>query len=171
MLTGEQENWLVTLSDTSPVRIVPFDGAAKERFRRVAERIHAALGQDVRVEHHGATILGISGQDEIDVYLPVAPDEFDMLVLSLKAFFGEPRSLYPGRRARFVTEEAGKHIDIFPINEACEDWKNLLIFESYLKVHPETLEQYRELKESLDGASVREYYRRKIEFINQTVKI
>ncbi len=128
------------------------------------------MGNDVRIEHHGATSLDISGQDEVDVYLPTATDGFDELVESLHPLFGEPRSLYPMRRARFVTEEGGKHIDIFPINEESDDWKSMVKFETILKENPEKLEEYRKLKENGNGLTVQEYYRRKLEFINSMLQ-
>lgn len=170
MLTSEQEKWINHLSDTDVVTVIPFDSSTAEKFELVRARIQEALGEHVRVEHHGATSLGISGQDEIDVYLPVSPARFDALVESLKPLFGEPRSFYPLKRARFVTEEDGKHIDIFPINEESDDWKNLVKFETILRSDPAKLEAYKILKESGNGLSTREYYRRKLEFINEILK-
>lgn len=170
MLTPEQEKWIEHLSDTDTISIVPFDVTANEKFEQVRARILQVLGERVRVEHHGATSLGISGQDEIDVYLPVSQEGFESLVQSLKPLFGEPRSYYPSKRARFVTTEEGKHIDIFPINEESDDWKNLVKFETILQSDPAKLEEYRKLKESGDGLSTREYYRRKLAFINEILK-
>ena len=115
--------------------------------------------------------MGISGQDEIDVYIPVAPSKFNKLIPSLTQLFGEPRSHYPLERARFVTIENGKHVDVFLINKDSDGWLNGLKFEKYLKSHPKALEAYRKLKESGNGLSTREYYRRKIEFINQILDL
>lgn len=171
MLTPEQEKWLAHLSDSDTISMVPFDVTANEKFEQVRARIQTELGENVRVEHHGATSLGISGQDEIDVYLPVSQDGFESLVQSLKTIFGEPRSYYPSKRARFVTTEEGKHIDIFPVNEGSDDWKNLVKFENILRNNPTKLEEYRKLKESGNGLSTREYYRRKLEFINEILGI
>lgn len=171
MLTSEQEKWIAHLSDTDTISIVPFDETANEKFERVRARIQTELGENVRVEHHGATSLWISGQDEIDVYLPVSQEDFESLVQSLKPTFGEPRSYYPQKRARFVTIEEGKHIDIFPVNEDSDDWKNLLKFETILRNNPAKLEEYKKLKESGDGLSTQEYYRRKLEFINETYNL
>jgi GrpB-like predicted nucleotidyltransferase (UPF0157 family) len=170
MLIFEQEKWIEHLSDTDAIFIVPFDATTEEKFQRIKAKIQEALGGNVRVEHHGASSLGISGQDEIDVYIPTAPDSFDEVVDSLKGIFGEPRSLYPLRRARFVTEEEGKHIDIFPINEESDDWKDLVKFETILRNDPIKLGEYRKLKESGNGLTTREYYRRKIEYINEILK-
>ncbi|MCR4275541.1 MAG: GrpB family protein [Candidatus Wolfebacteria bacterium] len=167
MLTLEQEKWIAHLSDENKIIIVPFDPTAEEKFQKVKQRINDSIGREVPVEHRGATSLGISGQDEIDVYIPIPSARFNSLVDPLKNIFGEPKSLYPLERARFVTEENGKHIDVFLINEEHDGWKNAVKFEEYLRSHPEALEKYRQLKEDGNGLSVREYYRRKTEFINE----
>ncbi len=167
MLTPEQEKWIDHLSDTDVISIVPFDPTVEEKFRKVKTRIQHALGSDVNVEHHGASSLGISGQDEIDVYLPIEPEQFETLINNLKSLFDEPRSYYPLKRARFVTEVDGKHIDVFLINKESDDWKNMLEFEALLRENHKILKEYKNMKELGNGLSTREYYRRKLEFINQ----
>jgi len=116
VLSPEQQKWIDRLSDQDLVVIKPFDPGAAGKFEAVRQKILAVLGVDVQVEHRGATSLGISGQDEIDVYIPVPEDAFEGLIAPLSAAFGEPRSHYPRDRARFVQIEDGKHVDIFLIN-------------------------------------------------------
>ncbi len=64
-----------------------------------------------------------------------------------------------------------KHIDVFLINEARSDWSNMVRFENYLKTHLETLDRYRRLKEVDVGLTVRDYYLKKLEFINEVLEI
>ena len=75
---------------------------------------------------------------------------------------GPVGSSYPLQRAHFKTEVEGKHIDIFLTNREHKDWQDGVTFYDYLKSHPKALEEYRLLKESMQGATVRDYYRRKI---------
>jgi GrpB-like predicted nucleotidyltransferase (UPF0157 family) len=171
MLTASQEKWIAHLSDQDRVTILPFDPSATQKFAAVKQKIQLALGAGVRVEHCGATSLEISGQDEIDVYVPIPEEQFDSFLAPLSEAFGPPRSHYPLDRARFVTEESGKHIDVFLINQSCRSWLDGRIFENYLRSHPEALEQYRLLKESGHGLCTREYYRRKILFINEILSL
>lgn len=170
MLTPEQEKWIAHLSDKDNINISQFDPTAEETFQNVKARIQDALGEDIPIEHHGATSLGISGQDEIDVYMPVSPERFTPLIPALKQLFGEPRSMYEQERIRFSVGEDGKHIDVFLVNQEHDGWKNLVRFEGYLKSHPEALKAYKLLKEEGHGLSIREYYRRKNEFINQILE-
>lgn len=124
------------------------------------------LGSEVQFEHHGASSMGISGQDEIDTYIPVDVTVFDEYISKLTKVFGEPRKIYPNDRAHFIAREEGKRIDIYLINKEALSWTDGVKFENYLKTHPDALEKYRILKEEGNGLSTREYYRRKIEFIN-----
>jgi GrpB-like predicted nucleotidyltransferase (UPF0157 family) len=170
MLREDQKKWIDHLSGDSKIKIVPFDSSSQEKFEKVKLLIQSKLGNEVQVEHRGATSFGISGQDEIDIYIPVSPDKFNEYLDPLTELFGEPQSYYALERAKFVTSEAGKHVDVFLMNRECRGWIDGIKFENYLKEHSQALEEYRKLKESGDGLSTREYYRRKIEFINDILE-
>lgn len=167
MITNEQQIWLDHLSDTDIVSIVPFDPTCESKYIQVRSKIQEILGASQQVEHRGASALGISGQNEIDLYIPVSEAIFIQTVDHLIGAFGQPRSSYPLKRARFVTFVDQKHIDIFVINQDDVDWVESERFYNHLKDKPEDLNKYRVLKESSAGMNVREYYRRKIEFINE----
>jgi len=169
MLTTEQEKWLSHLSDADQISVVPFDPTCEVKFLQVKDIIQRVLGIGQPVEHRGASSLGISGQDEIDVYVPVAPKKFYEVVGLISNLFGKPRSNYALKRARFVTSVGGKQVEVFVINQEDEDWRSLVNFHSYLQSHSQASENYRKLKEEAAGQSTREYYRRKIEFINATL--
>jgi len=171
MLTEQQEKWLGHLRDDDHVIIKPYDPSAPRKFEVIREHIQAILGENVDVRHCGATSLGISGQDEMDVYIPVSPVSFNSFVPLLTKLFGEPRSSYPLERVRFVTLEEGKHIDVFLINKDSEGWTSSVKFEAYLRKNPKALDAYRKLKEEGSGLSTREYYTRKIEFINKILEL
>ncbi len=165
MLTPEQETWISHLSATDTITVLPFDPTADATFQKIKQLIQSSFGA-ITVLHLGASSLGISGQDEIDVYIPVVPDQFDAFIPRLQELFGKPRSLYALERARFVTSVNRKHIDIFLINQESTAWQNSVTFTTYLRSNPDVLDAYRQLKEDGNGLSVRDYYRRKIEFIN-----
>lgn len=167
MLTPAQEKWIAHLSDETKIKIVPFDPTAEEKFEIIKAKICSSLGNKINVCHCGATSLDISGQDEIDVYVPVPEQNFNSLISPLTALFGQPGSHYPLERARFKTSVDGKRVDVFLINETSSGWIDGVKFEKYLRSHPEALESYQILKKKGNGLSTREYYRRKIEFINE----
>jgi GrpB-like predicted nucleotidyltransferase (UPF0157 family) len=62
-------------------------------------------------------------------------------------------------------------VEIFLVNQYATFCKDSLVFWDYIKSHPETLEEYRKIKEAAEGTSTREYYTRKVEFINKVLEI
>src|SRR3989304_6976860 len=146
MLTKKQKIWLKHLSSEKKIVIVPFDPTAEQKFQKIKHKISTILPR-VSVEHRGATSLGISGQDEIDIYIPVSPSKFNSLIKSLIKLFGKLRSIYPLERIRFRTRVDRKRIDLFLINKDSDGWRNGVKFEKYLKSNPKVLEEYRKLKE------------------------
>lgn len=165
MLTPEQEKWINHLSATDKIKIVPYNPKAKPIFKKIKKEIQKVIGK-VNIVHCGSTGLGILGQGEIDCYIPVTENLFVKYLEKLINYFGEASSVYPLRRARFVKYIDAVKIEIFLINEKSDDWINCIKFENFLKKHSGVLAEYKKLKEDNDGLSIQEYYRRKIEFIN-----
>ena len=165
MLTPEQEKWIGSLSDRI-IKIVPYDPRAEEFFNIVREKIFSVLGRDMGVEHGGSTMLGISGQDEVDISIVARKEDFAEYIPKLEPIFGPVRSLYPDR-ARFEVREGDKKIDLKIVDSNHPNYLEGKVFEKYLRDHPEDLERYRILKEECDGKTVKEYQRRKTEFSNE----
>jgi len=167
MLTPEQEKWINHLPDDNAVGIRCYDPHAREIFCRLEKRIRFEIGENIRIELRGSTKLGISGQGELDIYIPVPPDSFDRMLGRMENTLGAPGSIYSLRRARFVVYSEGTKAEIFLINDKSDDWTRCLKFEGYLETHPEALAAYEKMKLGGNGLSTREYYRRKNEFINE----
>ena len=166
MLTPEQEKWIESLSSDRKICIVPYDSRTEELFEKVKKKIQSVLGTEVQIEHVGASALEISGQDEIDVQVPVPKNKFPEYISRLETIFGEVRKVYP-TRARFEVREAGKKIDFALVDAGHEDWLNHVRFMDHMRSNPTDLEQYRILKEESNGMAVKDYYRKKTEFINE----
>ena len=168
MITPEQENWISHLDDTKKIKIISYNPKVKTVFKEMKKEIQKVLGE-VKVKHCGATSLGISGQGEIDLYIPVSGNFFNECLEKLIKRFGKVGSVYPLRRARFVKYVDEIKVEIFLINKESDDWKNCVKFENYLKQYPEALGEYKKLKEESEGLTVQEYYRKKLEFINKII--
>jgi len=168
MITPEQEKWIEGLSDRV-ISIVPYDPRSEELFESVKRKIESVLGKGVEICHIGSSYLGISGQNEIDVQIPVEKEKFSIYIPLLEKVFGEVRKIYPSR-ARFEVRESDKKIDLAIVDINSKNWTDNVSFHNYLRSHPLDLEKYRILKEECDGLTTREYYRRKIEFINEILE-
>lgn len=166
MITKEQKIWLDHLSDTDKISIVPYNPKTKEVFGLIKNDLVKVLG-NIRISHRGSTNLKISGQGEIDLYIPVAKKDFNSYLEKLTRFLGEPGSLYKFKRARFIKYIDNIKIEIFLINKNDLDWKNSVKFEKYLKNNSGALKDYERLKSKSSGLSVKKYYTLKTAFINK----
>ncbi len=166
MITKEQQKWLDHLSDKDIIHIIPYDPKTKEVFKIIKAELIKVLGK-VRISHRGSTAMRISGQGEIDLYIPVNKKDFNNFVVKLSKYLGRPGSLYELERVRFVKYIDGIKIEIFVINKNSSDWVMGVKFEKYLKNNPKALSEYERLKNKADGFSVKEYYTVKTVFINE----
>lgn len=170
MITKSQQKWLDHLSSTDKITIKPYDPNSPKIFEEVKNKVVKVLGK-VRVLHRGASYLKISGQDEIDIYVPVSPKKFDETIEKMRMAFGPPGSLYPLVRARFPIKGYNKHVDVFVINKEDKGWLECEIFTRWLMNHPDDLQKYKHLKENGMGLSTKDYYTEKKEFINRILKM
>lgn len=170
MLTKEQEKWVSHLSNEKIVEILPYNPKTKESFYKIKKEIEIFFGK-VEILHCGSTSLGILGQGEVDLYIPVNPQYFNEYLKKLIKYFGPAGSIYPLERARLVKYTDNIKVEIFLINKDGDNWKNSRKFENYLKNNLEMLNEYVKLKEESRGLSVQYYYRKKIEFINKVLEL
>lgn len=169
MLTKEQEEWLNHLSDTHTVKIIPFNPKVKSVFQKIKSEIQSKLS--VEVLHRGASSMGISGKGDIDIYIPIAEKDFEDTFEKLSGILGKPGSHYPNQRARWNRDDEGFEVEIFLVNTSHESWLKSVAFENYLLSNHEALQEYRIIKEEAEGLSTREYYRKKIEFMNKIIDL
>lgn len=170
MLTKHQEKWINTLFTDKMIKIIPFDPTCKEKFEKVKSMVHSHIDKSIEVLHRGASNMGISGQDEIDIYIPVKPKDFNHLIPQLAKLFDTNKEIYEMERKRFATNIDGKHIDVFLVNEEHISWVDNAEFDNRVRNNPDLLEKYKQMKELGDGSTVQEYYRKKTEFINEVLE-
>ena len=166
MLTPEIEAWLSTLPNDKVVTILPFDPTAEEKYQKVKQQIQNVLGEGISVVHRGSTSLGISGQSEIDIYVPSEPSEFDALHKKLVSVLGKPHSILPLQRIRWSLFVDGKRADVFLSNVRHSDWIEGVAFECICKTTPHVLRAYEKLKQESNGWTVQDFYRKKAQFID-----
>lgn len=171
MLTKKQKEWLNHLSNSNKVKIIPYNPKVKKVFQKQQKEIQSLLGPKTLVLHEGASAWGISGKGDLDIYISVTVEQFNRYFEQLKEILGEPGSYYPLERVRWNRLVDDIESEIFLVNQDAPFWKESLIFWEYIEGHPEALEEYRQLKESAEGMSTREYYRVKIEFYNKILDL
>lgn len=164
MLSPEQQNFIDRRSDNN-IDVIPFDPKSNEKFQEIKKQVQTILG-DVEVLHSGSTGLGIGGQHEIDVFIPVTSEEIPELAAKIESVWGKPKSIYPDERTKFIQYIDGTMIEVVLANKSCKSWTDGEIFFNYLENNNDEREEYERLKEIGKELSIKEYYKRKFEFIN-----
>src|SRR5438105_3784223 len=113
MLTDQQRGWLDRLSDNDHVEIVPYDPKVKEVYKQQKAELQSILGASAVVHHKGASAWGISGKGDVDIYIPVAVEQFDRCYEQLRQVLGQPGSHYPQERVRWSKQVEGIDVEIF----------------------------------------------------------
>ena len=170
MLTEKQKKWISHLDSNNKIHIIPYNPETKKIFNIIKNDLIKVLGKTT-ISHRGSTKLKISGQGEIDLYIPVTNKKFKLYLYKLIKYIGKPRSLYDLERARFIKYINNIKIEIFLINKNCEGWKNCIKFEKYLKENSKALNEYIKVKNKVNGLSTRRYYAAKTEFINKILDL
>ena len=165
MITPEQQNFVDKRSDNN-IEVIPFDPKSNEKFEEIKKQVRSIIG-DIEVLHRGSTGLGIGGQHEIDVFIPVSADEIPELAAKIESVWGKPKSIYPDERTKFIRYIDGTMIEVVLANKSAKSWVDGEIFFKYLVENEDTRDEYERLKEIGKELSIKEYYKRKFEFMNE----
>lgn len=168
MLSHDEEDFLSKIPDDKVVTVKPFDPKIHQIAEGIISKIHSVLPQ-LEVKHMGASALGISGQNDIDMYILSSPSDFDKYIPLLIPIFGEPKS----RKYDSVAwdfEEENYPVELYLTDPNSEPMqRQIKIFET-LRFNPVLRKEYEELKQELNGQSFREYQRKKYEFYNKVIE-
>ena len=161
------------------VRMVPHDPNWRQEFRQEAGRISAAAGSNaVAVHHVGSTAIpGIYAKPVIDLLLVIQDlAALDEKQLEMEALGYEARGEYGIAGRRFFRRD-DKHGDRTHQVHAFEDGSpqiaRHLAFRDYMIAHPETAQEYSDLKRELAAqhpSDIEAYMDGKNEFIQEVDK-
>lgn len=136
------------------VEVVPHSSRWAGEFRAEAERLTAALGDEVVAVHHvGSTAIpGISAKPIIDILLEVREVErLDDLGPEMSGLGYEARGEFGLSGRRFFVKHAGelRTHQIHAYTTGHPELERHLAFRDYMISHPEDAEAYGRLKEEL----------------------
>lgn len=164
-LTEPQEKYLATIPEEKKITIQEFDPAVKVASDKIVAKIKA-IKPDWNVWPMGSSELGIAGQNDIDINIPVRADQYRDYLPTLKELFGPPRqeNKLP---IKWEFQQDGFDVELYLTDTNSEGFKEHSDTFWMLKEHPGLTKRYEELKKSANGESFREYMRRKYEFFNE----
>jgi GrpB-like predicted nucleotidyltransferase (UPF0157 family) len=162
MLTTDEKDFLSKIPADKKVNIYPFDPNVAKIAGEIIKSIHN-IYSGLEVKHMGASALGISGQNDADIYAFADSSEFDKFLPGLIKLFGKPLHQHETfREWKFKRE--GIDIEFYLTAKDSETMqKQIKVFE-ILKNNKDLLKEYENLKSSMNGKSYRQYQEKKYEF-------
>ena len=168
MLTQNQDRYLETIPEDKLTHIQDFKPAVKEASGKVVEKIKEG-NPDWNVWPMGSSELGIAGQNDIDINIPIKPAEVPNYLPRLKALFGEPRQSEK-LPMKWVFEQDGFEVELYLTDGTSETFKEHLAVFTEIKYRSDLRLRYEEIKKNFDGKSFKEYMRAKYEFFNDILE-
>ena len=131
----------------------PYSETFPELFRKEKERIAPHIKGALAIEHVGSTAVpGLGGKGIIDIAIAVNQRDISLASKQLQNLgyeFREGRSTAARLFFRIDLPDSEEGVRRYHVHLAdCEgnDWKGLIGFRDYLRIHPEEAEQYAEVK-------------------------
>lgn len=165
MLTWDEEDYLSKLPPDKVVVIKPFDPIISQVSGKLTRQIREIV-PNLEVRLMGASALQISGQNDIDIYILCAPEQFKKYLPKLVKTFGKVHGQkYDSIAWKFLRDKF--EVEMYLSDPTSAPMKRQIAVFEKLKNNPPLLEEYRKLKESLNGKSVADYQREKYKFYHR----
>lgn len=146
------------------IHIKPYDPEVKHKGEELINKIHA-LYPALKVNFIGSSVLGISGQKDIDLIIESPPEDFHLYIKGLTSILGKPVKKRVGL-IEWDTRIDNYIIDVLMMDHKNPIGRNTIRTHERIKKNKMFLKQYEKLKLSCNGTSLREYKRRRLEFFN-----
>lgn len=165
MLTPDEIDYLKKIPVNKIVKISPLNPKTTEIVEEIINRIHE-IYPDLEIKHMGASALGISGQNDIDIYAFSDPIDFDKFLPGLVKLFGEPLHKHE-TFCEWKLQKDGFYIELYLTAKNPSTMKKQTKVFEILKNNPDLLKEYEKLKESMNRKSFKVYQERKYEFYHR----
>jgi GrpB-like predicted nucleotidyltransferase (UPF0157 family) len=147
---------VTTEKERKSVVIVEYDPRWPTLYVEEKRRILAAIGSHIlTIEHIGSTAVpGLGAKPIIDImvglrHLADAPPCIPRLQAIGYEYVPEHEQQLPERRYFHKGKEGNRTHHLHMVETASEFWHRHLLFRDYLRAHPDTAQQYYELKKGL----------------------
>ena len=165
MLTKDEEDFLNKIPGDRKAHVYQFDPKAV----KIAEELIRSINNiypHLEVKHMGASALGISGQNDIDIYAFSDPKDFDKYLPGLIKLIGEPLHSHK-TFIEWKFKMGNFDIEFYLTTKNSKTMKKQIAVFETLKNSKDLLKEYEKLKVSMNGKSFKEYQEKKYEFYHR----
>ena len=167
MIKESQEKYLATLPDGEFIDIKPFDPRVQEVARGILDELKKVL-PDLTIHFGGAAALGIAGQNDIDINIPSAPEEYDKYTPAIEKLFGEPKKRGTSIKWEFMKD--GFDVELYLTDKNSPNLKEQIRVFEILSKSKELRDDYEKTKLPYGSINFKEYMRKKYEFFNKILE-
>jgi GrpB-like predicted nucleotidyltransferase (UPF0157 family) len=163
MLSLDEQDYLDHLPPEKIDEIVvvkPYDPQIENIAKNIIQKIQTVT-PDADVRFMGASALGISGQNDVDIYILGSPEKLDGWVIKIKELYGERI------KGKWQFCRDGCEVSVYIANPNDPNQKKQITVFEKLKNNPSTLKAYERLKESMNGKTYKDYQIAKYEFYHK----
>ncbi len=163
MLTSDEQDYLNGLTETQANRIVhiqPYNRALADTAEAVIQRLQDQI-PNTDIQFMGASALGISGQNDIDIYVLAPTPEHSKYFPVLDLLLGKQD------KHKWHWVENDYEVSVYLADPQTPTQKKQIDVFNTLKKTPGLLKEYEQLKSSMDGKTYKEYQTVKYEFYHK----
>ena len=166
MLTTDEEDFLSKQTDKI-ITVKPFNPSCITVATKIINRIKAVF-PNADVRHLGASSLGLSGQNDIDMYILSDPSDFDKYLSGLIKLFGETKwRKYDSNAWKFI--EDGIEVELYLTDPTSKPMQRQIGVYNALKASKKLQKEYEKLKEKFNGKSWIEMQKAKYTFYHKVL--
>ena len=165
MLTENQQKYLAGLPKDEAERVMelhPYNPEIALIAESVAKQIKDLLPM-ARVEFMGASALGISGQNDIDIYILTPEAQHAEYLPKIASLFGQQI------KHKWHWTQDGYEVSVYLADPESPSQKEQIDMHNALKSSPQLLKEYEQLKWNMNGKTYKEYQQAKYEFYNKVL--
>ena len=167
MLTPNQEKYLQTIPADKKVVFKPYSSRIQEIAHKIIAKINSAV-PELQIAWIGASALGISGQDDIDLNILSTQSEYHHYLPKLKQMFDIPVK-ENSALVKWEFNRDGYDVELYLTDRDSEGLKEQVKIFEMLRDNPLLLREYEQMKQAASSLPFREYMRRKYEFFNKVL--
>ncbi len=168
MLTQNQEKYLNTIPPDKKVIVSPYSPESKSIALQIISKINSEFPA-LEVSWIGASALGISGQNDLDLNILSKPEEYGDYLPKLKEIFGVPVK-ETEKLVKWQWNDKGYEIELYLTDKNSEALQEQIKLFNILKSNPDLLKEYESIKEAAASRTFREYMKAKYEFFNRVMQ-
>lgn len=165
MLSKDEVDYLNKIPGDKKVFTHPFNHQAAITTERIIELIKD-MYPDLEVKHMGASALKISGQNDLDIYAFSDPIDFNKYLPGLIKILGKPLHMHD-TFIEWGFNKNGFDVQFYLTQKDSPTMQKQIKVYEILKNDSKLLNEYENLKNSLNGKSFEEYQRKKYEFYHK----